>query len=211
MQVRVEFLDEGEICGVGVFTQILKIERQPVITRELREEALKLETNLLAFSLVLEQLTHGRIEALGMGVEIVQMGKDFGVFARPLNGAFDLVQIVGIVNNAPVKDGKFTAVLRRAHQGSRGRFNMKPLWKEQIDLMDVLFQGRVAGSVVRDVIGDPQTFAGVEGNFRRLTVSLAASGSCASSRNEGADSAGLYNCALGAGSSNSGAAERERH
>jgi len=53
---------------------------------------------------------------------------------------------------------------------------MEPLWKEHVDLVHVLFERGVAGRIVLHVIGRAQAFAGVEGDFRRLAVGLAARG-----------------------------------
>ena len=51
---------------------------------------------------------------------------------------------------------------------------MKPLRKEQIDLVDVLLEGGVAGRVVLNVIRRAQTFTGVEGDLRWSAVGFAA-------------------------------------
>jgi hypothetical protein len=53
---------------------------------------------------------------------------------------------------------------------------MEPLGKEHVDLVHVLFEGGVAGFVVRDIIGGTQTLAGVEWDLRRLAFGFAASG-----------------------------------
>ncbi len=108
-------------------------------------------------------------------VEVVEVRKDLSVFVRLLNDALDLVVFVGVVNDAVLEDGELEAVLGGALKVSRGRIDMEPLREEQVDLVDVLFQGRVAGRVVWNVVGGAQTFAGVEGNFGRLAIGLAAS------------------------------------
>ena len=45
---------------------------------------------------------------------------------------------------------------------------MQPLGEEEIDLLDVLLERRVAGGVVVDVVGGAQAFAGVQGNVGGL-------------------------------------------
>ena len=51
--------------------------------------------------------------------------------------------------------------------------DVEPLGEEQVDLMDVLLEGGVAGGVPLDVVGGAQTFAGVEGNVGGLEVGFA--------------------------------------
>ena len=53
---------------------------------------------------------------------------------------------------------------------------MQPLREEQVDLLDVLLEGGVAGGVVLHVVGGAQTFAGVEGDIGGLAGGLAARG-----------------------------------
>jgi len=60
------------------------------------------------------------------------------------------------------------------HQIPGWRSGMKPLRKQQVDLVDMLLEGGVAGRVILYVIGGAHTFTGVEGDFRGLAVGLAA-------------------------------------
>ena len=53
---------------------------------------------------------------------------------------------------------------------------MQPLGKKQVDLVDVLFERRVAGCIVRDVVGCAQSFAGVEGDIGGFAIGFAACG-----------------------------------
>jgi len=49
------------------------------------------------------------------------------------------------------------------HQIPGWRSGMKPLRKQQVDLVDMLLEGGVAGRVILYVIGGAHTFTGVEG------------------------------------------------
>jgi len=51
---------------------------------------------------------------------------------------------------------------------------VKPLRKEQVDLVNVLFERGVTGGVVLHVVGGAQTFTGVEGDLRWSPVGLSA-------------------------------------
>ena len=105
------------------------------------------------------------------------MGKDFGIFPGGLDDAFDPVRVVGVVNGGAIDDGILAvAVVVGGHQRSLRSAGVEPLGEEQIDLVNVLFEGGVAGRVVLDVIGGAQTFAGVQGDFRGLAARLAAGG-----------------------------------
>ena len=86
-----------------------------------------------------------------------------------------LFDVVGVVDGGAVND-RILVVVVAAHGQQRGlrRIDVQPLGKEQIDLVDVLLEGRVAGRVVRHVVGGAQTFTGVEGNLGGLAVGLAA-------------------------------------
>ena len=59
---------------------------------------------------------------------------------------------------------------------------MKPLREEQVNLMNVLLEGRIAGLVVRHVIGGTKSFPGIQRNLRRLAIGFAsglgAAGDC---------------------------------
>jgi len=57
-----------------------------------------------------------------------------------------------------------------------GRVDVKPLGKEQIDLVDVRLEGGIAGRVVLDIVGGAQTFTGVEGDVRGLRPVLRRAG-----------------------------------
>ncbi len=80
------------------------------------------------------------------------------------------------MNGAVLEDRELEAVLRSALHICGSAIDMEPLGKEQVDLVDVLLEGGVAGGVVRNVIGGAQTFVCVEGDFGGFAVCFAARG-----------------------------------
>ena len=104
--------------------------------------------DLGALGRILHDIAHGGIQALRVGVEVVQVGKDFGVFLGHLDDALDLVVLVGVVNDAALEDGEFVAVWVGSIKVGGRRIEVQPLGKEQVDLVDVLLERRVAGRVI---------------------------------------------------------------
>ena len=176
VQVGVELLNEGEIGGAGIVVEIFDVERKAVIAGKCGEEAQDLLPDLVTLGRVFDHVAHGRIAALRMRVEVVEMGKDFSVFPCLLDDALDLVVFVGVVNDAALEDGEFMAVGGGSLEVERRRIEVQPLREKQVDLVDVLLKGRVAGRVLGDVVGGAQSFAGVEGNIGGLAIGLAACG-----------------------------------
>src|ERR1700679_4153740 len=58
------------------------------------------------------------------------------------------------------------------NQGAIGRDHMEPLGKEQVDLLDMLLQRRIARRIVLYVVRRPQSFAGVHYDVRRILGGL---------------------------------------
>ena len=101
------------------------------------------------------------------------MREHFRVLSRRLDHPLDLVPFVRIVHLRPVHNGELAHIVA-AHSKERGigRVHMKPLRKQQVDLVNVLLQRRVAGRVVSHIERRPQSLARVEGNLGGLAVGL---------------------------------------
>ncbi len=130
VQVCVQLLDHGEVCRASIFVQAFKVERKAMIDRECCEEALELLTDLVAFGRVLDEIAHPRVPALSVGVEVVEVRKDFSIFAGLLNDALDLVVFIGVVNCAGLEDGEFVAIGSGSLKVKRRRIEVQPLREE---------------------------------------------------------------------------------
>ena len=105
------------------------------------------------------------------------MRKDLSVLFGHLDDVLDFVLFVGVVHRGGVDDGIFVAVIgAHGQEDGLGRVDVKPLGKEQIDLVDVRLEGGIAGRVVLDIVGGAQTFTGVEGDVRGFAAGFAAGG-----------------------------------
>ena len=87
-----------------------------------------------------------------MSAEIVEVGKDFRVFPRPLDHALNLVVLVGVMDGAALKNGELMAIGCCSFKVDRGRIEVQPLREQQVDLVDVLLQGRIARRIGRNII-----------------------------------------------------------
>ena len=114
-------------------------------------------------------------------LKLLRWGKISVSSRASLDDALDLVVLVGIVNDAALEDREFMAVGGGAFEVSGRSIEMEPLRKKQVDLVDVLLQGRVAGCVVRDVVRGAQSFTGVEGDIGRFAIGLSTRGANGSS------------------------------
>ena len=141
MEIGIDLLDEGEIEGQGIVIQILDVEREAVVSGESAEEALEFIAQDLAFCGVLQDVAHGRIEFAIVRIDVVEVGKNFGIFFGLLNGALYLVVFIGIVGYAVLEDREFEAVLGGALKFDGGGVDVKPLREEQVYLLNVLLQG----------------------------------------------------------------------
>ena len=116
-------------------------------------------------------------QLLGVRIEVVEGGKDFGVFLGRLDDVLDLVQVVGIVDGGALDDRILAQVVAaHHHQRAVGRIHMQPLREQHVDLVNVLLERGVAGRVVLDVVGGAQAFTGVQGNIGGFAVGFAARG-----------------------------------
>ncbi len=174
MQVAVKLMDKGQVPLGGMVRQALKVQRDAAISRKCGQEANDLPAQRIAPGVIVEQVANTGIPVLGLGVVVIQVRKDFRVFLGLLNHPLDLVQLVRVMHRGPVHH-RILAVglVGNAHQRPLGRIHMQPLGKQQVDLVNVLLQRRIAGRVVRGVVGRAQTLAAVEGDLRRLARGLA--------------------------------------
>ena len=170
-------MDEAQVSRVGIVGKAFNVEREAAIDGVGGEEAENLITQRGGLACILEDVAEVVIPALGVGVVVVQVREDLGVFLCRLDDTLDPVSVVGVVNRGAFNHGILADVVAaHHHQGSRGRVGVEPLREEQIDLVDVFLEGGVAGGIVLDIIGGAQTFAGVEGNLRGLAGGVAARG-----------------------------------
>ena len=79
-QVPAELLDECEVGGVGVVGKAFEIEREAAIDRVGQEEAKDLGAKDGAVGWTFEEVADAGVPALGVGVEVVQVGEDLSVF-----------------------------------------------------------------------------------------------------------------------------------
>ncbi len=91
------------------------------------------------------------------------------------DGAGDFVLAINLVGAACVYDGEWPIVDGVGRETAVWRDDVYPFRKEQVDLADVLLQGRVARRIVFNVIGRAQTFAGVQRDVRWLQIGLSMS------------------------------------
>ena len=181
VHVGVELLDEAQIGRGGAFRETFEVQREAAIDRKCGEKANDLPAKRGALAWVGENGANRRVPGLGSGVVVVEVGKDFSIFLGRLNDVLDAVAVVGIVNGGAVDHGIFAmGVVVDGQQGGVGSVHMEPLGEEQIELVDVLLEGGVAGRVILDVIGGTQAFTSVEwdigglaGGFRRVGRALA--------------------------------------
>ena len=97
------------------------------------------------------------------------MREDFRVFLGCRNHILDLVQLIRIMHAAAVDDAKLLQiVMRGSHQIPIRDRDMQPHRKENVDLVNMLFERRISCGIVGLIIGRPQAFVGVEGNVRML-------------------------------------------
>jgi hypothetical protein len=176
VQVGVHLLNHGEVCRASIFIQIFEIEGQSVVAGKRIKKLQEFLSDLVTTGRILDNVAHGRIPALRVGVEVVEVGKDFGIFPHLLDDAFDLVVFVRVMDDAALKDGEFMSVGGGALQIKRGRIEVEPLGEEQIKLVNVLLQRRVAGCVGRDIVGGAQSFPGIKRNIGGLAIGFAPRG-----------------------------------
>ena len=84
--------------------------------------------------------------------------------------------VVHAMHSGRVHHGEGAIVQAIGGQRAVRRDDVKPLRKEQVDLVDVLLQRGVAGRIVLHVVGRAQTFARVQGHLGGLEVGLAMRG-----------------------------------
>ena len=175
VHVGVELMDEAQVGREGVAGKAFKVQRKAVIDGERCEQANQLPAQFRAFAGVGENGAEGGIPGLGVGIEVVEVGKDFGIFPGYLDHVLDPVVLVGVVDGGAIDHGilAMAVAIDGQQRGLRG-VDVKPLGEEQINLVDVLFEGGVAGRVVLHIIGGAQTFTGVEGNIRGFAGGLPA-------------------------------------
>ncbi len=80
------------------------------------------------------------------------------------DGAGDLVFAVDVVDAILVDDVEGAVVDGIGGEAAVGVDDVEPLGEEEVDLVDVLLEGGVAGGVPLDVVGGAQAFAGVQGD-----------------------------------------------
>jgi hypothetical protein len=175
--VLIERLDEAEVGGTVFVGDAFNIERESSIDGIRGEQAHDLLAKRGAFGGILEHVANTGVPVLGVGIEIVEGGEDFGVGASQLNDLFYFVQVVGIVDCVALNNRILTQVVAaHHHQRALRRVHMQPLRKEQVDLLDVILERGVAARVVLHVISGAQSFTGIQGNLRRLALGFAARG-----------------------------------
>src|SRR5689334_14413284 len=81
--------------------------------------------------------------------------------------------VIDIMYSAVIHDREGAVIKRVGGNGAVSRYDVEPLGEEEVDLVDMLFERRVAGRVVFNVIGGADALAGVEGNFGGLQARLA--------------------------------------
>ena len=144
-----------------------------MIVGVLGEEGVSLLDEVGAGGGVLEEVGDAKVVIAIDGIEVVYKGEDFGVFVGVGDGAGDFVLAIDAVDSASVNDGERPVVDAVAGEIAIGCDDVEPLWKEEVDLLDVFAEGGVAGGIPLDVKGGAEAFAGVEGDVGWGAVGLA--------------------------------------
>ena len=177
VHLRVERLNELKVRRLICVGEAFEVERNAAIGRVGGEEAHDLLEKGRAFVRIAEHVSDAGIPLLGVRVEVVDGGKDFGIFLGGLNDVLDLVEVVGIVHEAALDDRILAEVVAaHRHECAVGRIDMQPHGEEHVELVDVFFERGVAGRVVLHVIGGAQSFTGVQRDVRRFARSFATRG-----------------------------------
>ncbi len=176
VEVGVEGLGEQAVGGLGVGREGLEVEREAAIAGVGGEELIDLVNEVGAGRGAEEELFDVGLEDAFGGAVVVDHGEDFGIFAGGLDGVEDLVFAIDAVDAGGVDDGEGGVVGGEGGEGAVGLEDVEPLGEEEIDLLDVLLEGGVAGGVEVGVEGGAQAFALVEGDVGGLEVGLAMGG-----------------------------------
>ena len=107
------------------------------------------------------------------GIEVVDEWEDFGVFVGVCDGAGDFVLAVDGVGAILIDDVVGVVVDGVGVDGAVGVDEVEPLGEEEVDLLDVLLEGGVAGGVPLDVVGGAQAFVCIQGDVGGFEVGLA--------------------------------------
>ena len=162
VHLRVERLNELEISRLIRVGEAFKVERNAAIGRVGGEKAHDLLEKGRALVRIAEHVSDAGIPLVGVRVEVVDGGKDFGIFLGGLNDVLDLVKVVGVVREAALDDRILAEVVStHRHECAIGRIDMQPHGEQQVKLVDVLFERGVAGRVILHVICGAQSFTGV--------------------------------------------------
>ncbi len=171
VQIGIELPDKAHITRVGIIGKTFKIERQAVIDGVGREELKDLLAQRGAPGRIIQHGAHVGVPALIGRVVVVQVGEDFRVFFGLGNHPLDAIAVIGIVDGGALNDGIVAMrIVVGCQQRSRGRQRAQPLGKEQVDLVDVLFERSVTCGIVLHIERGAKVFAGVQGNFGRFRL-----------------------------------------
>ncbi len=173
VEVGVEGCGEQAVGGLRVGGEGLEVECEAAIAGVGGEELIDLVNEVGARLGAEEELFDVGLEDACDGAVVVDHREDFSVFAGGLDGAEDLVLAVDAVDAGGVDDGEGRVVGGVGGEGAVGCDDVQPLGKEDVDLLDVLLEGGVAGGIEIGVEGGAQTFALVEGYVGGLEVGLA--------------------------------------
>jgi len=173
VEVVVKSLDELLEAGLSGGGNVLEVQREAAVACIGGEEGVDLVDEVGARGRVQEHLADGVFEdAVGGGV-VVDEREDFGVFVSGVDGLGDLVFAIDTVDDVAFDDREGDVGGVDGRQGAVGLDDVKPFGEEEIDLLDVLLEGGVAGGVGVGIESRAETFALVQDDVGGLEIGFA--------------------------------------
>ncbi len=168
LEVLVQRRQQRHVAFLSFGGYLLEVQRDSAIARVRDQELVDLLDKMGARGRIREEVTDRREPHALDRIVVIDQRKDLRrcrVGRRRCDGTRDPVLVVHPVDAVLVHHRKWTIVQGVRGQRAVRRHHVNPRGKEQIDLVDVLFERRVARRIVFNVVRGAQTFSRVQNHI----------------------------------------------